>query len=102
MVQFKNAVVDVYAPEGQGGADPVARRRVHLQPSNSRTAFEQFGVEVENPYLLMDEPSSASHYVVHGRVVTDAGLVLVVTAEPRLWDVVPAASHVSVLLRELR
>ena len=99
-VHFKSHVITVYEPDGQiqtAGSGTV--RRVQLQPASATLAYEQFGVESANPYVLYDDVEAANLYVVHG-IVEYNGRTFVVNGDPRVWDIEPSTSHVAVLLTE--
>lgn len=100
MVHFKTHIVTIFPPDGQvqtGGSGTV--RRVQLQPASATLAYEQFGVESSNGYVLYDDVESAGTYEIHG-VIEYNGRTFVVNAEPRVWDIEPSTSHVAVFLME--
>lgn len=100
-VFFKNCTVDVSLPSGQADQEPAVTREVHMQPMASAAAFDQFDVQVTNPYLLMDDPEAIEYYAEFGRVECN-GLMYAIKSPPRLWNVVAQAAHIEVLLEQIR
>lgn len=100
-VQYKNADVEVALPEGQAETQTPVSRRVQIQPAASQKLYDEYSVEVANGHILYDDVSAAANYAVHG-VVTWEGKEFVIQAEPRIWNIVPAASHVAVVIEERR
>lgn len=100
-VFFKNCTVEVALPEGEADRQPSTTRVVHLQPMAADTAYEQYDVQAKNPYLLMDEPEAASLYALHGRVTCD-DMEFAIVSIPRIWNVIPTAAHIEVILSQIR
>lgn len=101
MITFATESVTVLFPEGQGNTTGGAARTVDIQPAKASIAWEQFGVEVSNPFLLFDEASASGYYVESGQVLW-GDKVLVIKAPPAVWDALIDASNVCVLLQEQR
>lgn len=99
--RFKNTDVEVFLPVGQHGHETSTSRRVNIQPAAATIAFEQFGVEISDGYILFDDVEGAACYVEHGRVQVGTDLYAIM-APPRAWNTLPLTSHVQVLLQKIR
>jgi hypothetical protein len=100
-ITFATESITVSRPIGQGETGSTTTRTVDIQPMTSQAAYEQYGVEMGNGFLLFDESSAGGLYQEHGRI-TWGGLELAIKAVPRVWDALTPASHVAVLLEEIR
>lgn len=99
-IYFRNANIGVRLPVGQTSTEPEVERHVHIQPATATVAYEQFGVEETNTFLLMDNPDAIAYYAAFGRVSWD-GKEYAILAAPKLWDQVALASHIEVLIQEI-
>lgn len=100
-VFFKNCTVEVSLPEAEADQQPSTTRVVHLQPMAADVAYNEYDVQAKNPYLLMDEPEAASLYALHGEVSCD-DMTFKIVSIPRIWNVIPTAAHIEVILSEYR
>lgn len=100
-IYYRNANIGVRLPVGQTSTEPEVERHVHIQPASTTVAYEQFGVEETNTFLLMDDPGAIAYYQAFGRVTWD-GKEYAILAAPKLWDQVALASHIEVLIQEIQ
>lgn len=70
-----------------------------IHPTDSRTAFDSFGVDSTNTFLLITAASNAPRYPIGAKVVW-ASRTFVVAAAPRIYQAGLGADHVEVLLEE--
>lgn len=98
---FATEAVVIYRPLGQGEVTGPISRTVDIQPMASQSAYEQYGVEMGNGYVLFDSVDAAHVYIEHGRIDWE-GRELAIKAVPRVWDAFTLASNVAVLLEEIR
>lgn len=87
-------------------AAPVARA-VDFQPARASTVFSEFGVEVENAYLLYDRPLASETmaevkavYALHAEAEIDEKVYVVDRLQ--VWEGMGAADYVVCLLIEKR
>lgn len=99
MISFATETVTVYLPVGLGGRTEGQERTVDIQPMSSAMAWEQFGVEVKAAYVLFDDPAYAAYYQEAGEI-NWKGKTYVIKAVPAVWNALPQASNVCVLLEE--
>lgn len=101
----------VYAPDpvlvagGTGvGISQVGGQTVfgQITPITSTAAYQDYGMELDRPHLLMVDESDAVHFKVWGRVVkVPGGRKFTVRATPMIWDAESTTSCAVVMLEEV-
>ncbi|TXH54541.1 MAG: hypothetical protein E6Q97_10690 [Desulfurellales bacterium] len=100
MVRLINARVEIALPEGQTLTGPSVTRDVHIQQGTANLVYEQFGVEVENGFLLIDEVTALEYYAVGGRVCWDSFEYAIEGVKS--WNHGLPTDHIEVLMRQIR
>lgn len=82
-------------------------RQVDLQPARASTVYNEFGVDLDNHFMLYDGPlvsetiaGVAAFYMVGGQVTI--GSTLYAIEKVQVWAGMGAADYVAVLLKEKR
>lgn len=76
-----------------------------LQPMTPSTAFEQWGLELNEPHRLFGRVADWESVPVNARVESEHNAIYAVRATPRVWrgtDVLTAINHAVVLLERIR
>jgi len=97
----RSQVLDGIVVISYQNSDPVHEIPCQITPDTQGRAFTDFGVEGNNPHMLLADPEWYS-LIKKGNVGEFGGRRFVVNVDPKLWNAEFSTASVEVVIEELK